>query len=155
MKLDTWGWNKNNKCIYIFKRSCRRALLAWNPCTKTTIFKTRPPCCRLGPDWLFTAAELGSVTESRESIMSKCLKYEFSLVLRRGAFITRSTITIGIFEGFPNMCMSWIERLLICMKQYKVMELQLYWEQGRESNPYKNNYSHSSVKCFAYDAQHA
>ena len=78
---------------------------AWNPCTKTTIFNTRA---------LLGGAVLRLNGKPSESIDPIWLSNEFSLGKRRGTFNTCSTTTIGVRKGSPNICMSWIERLLIC-----------------------------------------
>lgn len=107
---------KKKEKTKMHKKSTNKISHAWNPWTKTTIFKTWPFCFRLAPD--NKSVDLNLAKENGFSLYfwSKLVKKEFPLVERNGEFTARSTIIIGIREGSPNICISWIERLLICKR---------------------------------------
>ena len=102
----------------------------WNPWTKTTIFKTRPLCRELTPDNLSIALDPTSESGLTLFFWSARLKYEFPLVERNGAFTVRSTSMIGIRDGSPNICRSWMDLLLIYKEAMQVqMSMQMKIDQ--------------------------
>lgn len=85
---------------------------AWNPWTKTTALKTCSFCWLL-PHNLFVVLN----PFPRTCLASSSIEMMFERTLpERYTFVMRSTIIIGTSKGSPNICMSWRDRLLICME---------------------------------------
>lgn len=99
---------------------------------------------------MFFALDPISVSKLGVSFSLGLVKYEFPLVERKGAFMTRSTITIGMREGSPKICRSCIDLLLICIDQIPAHKLQHTWREKHCSTSRKSINSVNSPSFALY-----